>query len=121
MRLTTRGIVYHPDRTPNLTDTFCFSIAGVTAEEFTDALLDDLVQGQEVALIDPGPGDRSRMIRCGAAGFQTRRICHGSFNDSWHDATREQALEWALPCAKLMLRLKSADGYLYLYSDGDNG
>lgn len=112
MRLTTRGIVYHPDRTPNIADRHCFSIEGVESREFADALLSDLVPGQEVGLTDP-LGDCSRQIRRATHGFQTKLICHGSLTDAWHDATRQQAMDWLLPAVECMVRLKIADGWLY--------
>jgi hypothetical protein len=116
MRLPTRGVVYHPEQTRSLTDTYCFSVEGVEASEFVDALLDDLVPGQEVGLPDP-TADCSRRIRRTPSGYQTQRICHGSFTDPWHDATRQQAVAWLLPGAAYMIRLKVADGWLYWYPD----
>ena len=119
MHLGTRGIVYHPERTLNLTDTFCFSIEGVSADEFVDALLDELVPGQEVGLTDPGPGDCSRLICRTSVGFYTRRICHGMFGDPWHRAMRDEAVAWLLPSAQIMVQRKLVDGYLYLHPGGE--
>jgi hypothetical protein len=114
MRLTTRGIVYHPEQTPHLTDTFCFSVEGVEAQEFVHALLDDLVPGQEVSLPDP-TADCGLYARRTASGYQTKRICHGSFTDPWHDATRQQVTAWLLPGAEYMISFNLAAGWLYWY------
>ena len=116
MRLTTRGIVYHPEHTPNLTDRYCFSIEGVEAQEFVHALLDDLVPGQEVSLADP-TADCGLYVRRTLSGYQTKRICHGSFTDPWHDATRLQAEAWLLPAAEYVISLRFAGGWLYWYPD----
>jgi hypothetical protein len=53
------------------------------------------------------------MMRCTAVGYQTRRICHGSFTDPWHHATRNEATEWLAPCAKSMIDRNASEGYLY--------
>lgn len=116
MRLSTPGIVYHPERTPSVPDRYCFSIEGVDAHRFTESLLDDLVPGQEVGLADP-ESDCSRRIRRSASGYQTQRICHGSFTDPWHDVTRQQAMTWLLPAAQYMVHLRIADGWLYWEPD----
>ncbi len=116
MRLSTPGIVYHPERTRNVADRYCFSIEGVDARAFAESLLDELVPGQEVGLADPEL-DCSRRIRRAASGYQTQRICHGSFSDPWHDATRQRAVAWLLPAAQYMVRLKIADGWLYWEPD----
>ena len=112
MRLNLACLVYHPERTPNLHDVWCFAAQGVGASDLVVTLLDAVVPGYEIGLPHP-QHDCSHMMRRTAAGFQVRRICHGHFTDPWRDATRTEAAEWLRPCAKSMIERNAAEGYLY--------
>jgi hypothetical protein len=112
--LKTPGIAYHS--VPNVTNTWCFSIEDVDARDFVESLLDEIVAGQVVGLDDPVL-DCSRQVRRVGAGYQTKRICHGSFTDPWHDATRQNARDWLLPAADSMIRNRAHGGWLFWSPD----
>ncbi len=112
MRLSIPCLDYHQELTPDIQDTWCFSAGGVSHLELVDALLDALKPGYEVGLPHPEEGCSHRMRRT-PAGYQVRRFCHGHFADPWRDATRAEATEWLLSCAKSMIERDAAEGYLH--------
>jgi len=112
MRLSIPYLVYHPERIPNLTDTYCFSVKDVDVDGFVTALLDDIRPGHEVELPHP-QYDCSNQVRRTSRGYQIKRICHGSFTDQWRDATQSEATSWLRPCAEYMISRHVVEGWLY--------
>ena len=88
-----------------------FTIHGVPAHEFVQALLSALSAGEEVALSDP-EDDCGRYVRAVPGGWQTKLVCHGRLGDVWHDASREQAFAWLMPAAQSMVANPRIEGWI---------
>jgi len=86
-----------------------FSIHGVSAHEFVHGLLSALRAGERVMLPDPSD-DCGRYVRAVDGRWQTQLICHGRFDDPWHDADRGKAFAWLLPAAEAMVEDARIEG-----------
>ncbi len=110
------GLVLNPPRDPDPNGGLTFTIHGVPALQFVEALLTELHAGEIVALPDP-EDDCGRYVRRAGSAWQTKIICHGRFLDPWHDATRVQAVAWLLPAADHMVNHRHGEGWIEFADD----
>ena len=110
------GLVLNPPTDPDPLGSLTFTIHGVPALQFVEALLTELHAGEIVTLPDP-EDDCGRYVRRAGSAWQTKIICHGRFMDPWHDATRAQAVAWLLPAAERMVNSRHGEGWIAFADD----